>query len=217
MKIEEELGNRLSSPGTDAVYSAAPFLRFLPLPMSLIFHEVKSVHQRILDTLETLSVQCICLIYKPSPKSQNNIKTTILLYFFCKVCFRKYIFKSKNLENYKKKVQKFKNVYLRNKHELKFTGIWTSLMTNQPSSYHGKHFNIAVSNLYLRLRIIVFFYVYINTTVKRKTHAVIILTSYKKWTQERTCLLLCRLIYRNIFLSVNISGWTFSTVQRQYF
>lgn len=79
MKIEEELGNRLSSPGTDAVYSAAPFLRFLPLPMSLIFHEVKSVHQRILDTLETLSVQCICLIYKPHLK----VKIISKQQFYC--------------------------------------------------------------------------------------------------------------------------------------
>ncbi|XP_034304486.2 steroid 17-alpha-hydroxylase/17,20 lyase isoform X1 [Magallana gigas] len=55
LKLEEELANRLANPGTDGVLRAFPFLRFLPLPMSSIYHEAKSVHQQLLDKLETLS------------------------------------------------------------------------------------------------------------------------------------------------------------------
>lgn len=56
IKLEQDIGNRLANPGTDTVFSALPFLRFLPIPISFSFHEAKSVHQQILDTLETLSV-----------------------------------------------------------------------------------------------------------------------------------------------------------------
>lgn len=55
IKLEQDIGNRLANPGTDAVFSALPFLRFLPIPISFSFHKAKSVHQQILDTLETLS------------------------------------------------------------------------------------------------------------------------------------------------------------------
>lgn len=61
LKLEEELANRLANPGTDGVLRAFPFLRFLPLPMSSIYNEAKSVHQQLLDKLETLSVLCICV------------------------------------------------------------------------------------------------------------------------------------------------------------
>lgn len=55
IKLEQELVNRLANPGTDGVLSAAPFLRFLPLPMSLVYHDAKSLHQKLLDNLEILS------------------------------------------------------------------------------------------------------------------------------------------------------------------
>ena len=61
LKLEEELGNRLANPGTDGVLRAFPFLRFLPLPMSLISHETKSVLRQLLYILEMLSILCISL------------------------------------------------------------------------------------------------------------------------------------------------------------
>lgn len=62
IKLEQDIGNRLANPGTDTVLSALPFLRFLPIPISLSFHRAKSVHQQILDTLESLSVLFICVL-----------------------------------------------------------------------------------------------------------------------------------------------------------
>lgn len=64
IKLEQDIGNRLANPGTDTVFSALPFLRFLPIPISFSFHKAKSVHQQILDTLETLLVRQICVISK---------------------------------------------------------------------------------------------------------------------------------------------------------
>lgn len=64
MKLKQELANRLSNPGTDGVLSVVPFLRFLPLPMSSVYHEAKSVHQQHLDTLEMLSVMYILSNFK---------------------------------------------------------------------------------------------------------------------------------------------------------
>eukprot|EP00105_Crassostrea_gigas_P042529 XP_019926677.1 PREDICTED: cytochrome P450 1A2-like isoform X2 [Crassostrea gigas] len=55
LKLEHDLVNRLANPGSDALLSAAPFLRILPLPMSSVYRELKSIHQRFLDTLEMLS------------------------------------------------------------------------------------------------------------------------------------------------------------------
>lgn len=59
LKLELDLANRLSNPGTDGVLSVFPFLRFLPLPLSSIYHDTKSVHQKLLDILEMLSVMYI--------------------------------------------------------------------------------------------------------------------------------------------------------------
>lgn len=64
MKLKQELANRLSNPGTNGVLSVVPFLRFLPLPMSSVYHEAKSVHQQHLDTLEMLSVMYILSNFK---------------------------------------------------------------------------------------------------------------------------------------------------------
>lgn len=55
LKLELDLVNRLSNPGTDGVLSVFPFLRFLPLTLSSIYHDAKSVHQKLLDILEMLS------------------------------------------------------------------------------------------------------------------------------------------------------------------
>lgn len=64
IKLEQDIGNRLANPGTDTVLSALPILRFLPIPISLSFHKAKSVHQQILDALETLSVRFFCDLFQ---------------------------------------------------------------------------------------------------------------------------------------------------------
>lgn len=75
MKLEQELANRLANPGTDGMLNAIPFLRFLPLPMSSIYHKAKSVHQQLLDRLEMLSVLCLCLNSHLLPNCNKCIMT----------------------------------------------------------------------------------------------------------------------------------------------
>lgn len=64
LKLELDLVNRLSNPGTDGVLSVFPFLRFLPLTLSSIYHDAKSVHQKLLDILEMLSVMYIFVYFQ---------------------------------------------------------------------------------------------------------------------------------------------------------
>ncbi|XP_061166966.1 cytochrome P450 1A1-like [Saccostrea echinata] len=51
----DSLINATANQGIDVVYSFFPFLRFLPLRMSLMFKEVHKTKQRMLDNLELLS------------------------------------------------------------------------------------------------------------------------------------------------------------------
>lgn len=60
-EIKAEKGNHLANQQTNGVLNTIPSLRFLPLPMSLISHETKSVLRQLLDILEMLSILCISL------------------------------------------------------------------------------------------------------------------------------------------------------------
>lgn len=57
----EKKGNHLANQQTNGVLNTIPSLRFLPLPMSLISHETKSVLRQLLYILEMLSILCISL------------------------------------------------------------------------------------------------------------------------------------------------------------
>lgn len=51
------MGNRVAHPSTDVVYTALPFLRFLPLKASLEIAQVMHKHQEVLDKLDSLLVR----------------------------------------------------------------------------------------------------------------------------------------------------------------
>ncbi|XP_061187092.1 cytochrome P450 1A2-like [Saccostrea echinata] len=55
LKKQNNLANQLAIPGIDSLYGIFPFLRFLPLPMSLAIRELQRTQQCILDLLEKLS------------------------------------------------------------------------------------------------------------------------------------------------------------------
>ena len=74
LRKEQDLVNTNSNPGTDAVFSALPFLRFLPLQSSRNFAEVMRTHQEVLDKLDSLLVRSLvylrCLQEKVCQKNE---------------------------------------------------------------------------------------------------------------------------------------------------
>ncbi|XP_061187828.1 steroid 17-alpha-hydroxylase/17,20 lyase-like [Saccostrea echinata] len=52
---QNDLVNKVANPGTDSIYAVFPFLRFLPLSVSLALRELKKSQSCLLDLLDTLS------------------------------------------------------------------------------------------------------------------------------------------------------------------
>lgn len=91
IKLEQDIGNRLANPGTDTVFSALPFLRFLPIPISLAFIKPKAYiskfwilwrHYRYDKSVSFQSIykyHCTCRI--------DYFKIEVFLLFVIKVVF----------------------------------------------------------------------------------------------------------------------------------